>query len=363
MKFKVTKEALSEGLSRVQGLILARTTIPVLSNVLMVAEKGSLRLTTSDMDLTSETSIPAEVTKAGSTTLPLKRLVAIVRECVAGELEFALDNQTATISAGSAVLKINGISAEDFPARPKFGESRVYTMKQEDLRRMLQRTAYSASVDATRGAINGVLLAFQGQKLTVVATDGRRLALVDSELEFPKECEGQIVLPPRAVSELSRTLTGEGPLTIRATANQVAFETSEYTLMSKLMEGVFPNFRQVIPSQCENRVVMPREDFLGALRRVSALAMDNEISLTLTFARNKLEVFGSVAEVGEAKESLPVKYDGKSIKIAFNPYYLIEPIKQLSSDNLYFEFNDDIGPGVLKSDESFLYVIMPVRVS
>lgn len=363
MKLKISKEALSEGLGRVQGLILARTTIPVLSNVLMVAEKGQLRLTTSDMDLTSETSVPAEVLKGGSITLPMKRLLAVVRECVSGELEFSLEDQMISITSGGALLKINGISAEDFPARPKFGESRVYTMKQEDLRKMLQRTAYSASVDATRGAINGVLLSFQDQKLTVVATDGRRLALVDAELEFPEECQGQIVLPPRAVAELNRTLTGEGPLTIRATSNQVAFETEGYTLMSKLMEGVFPNFRQVIPTQNENRVVIPREGFLGALRRVSALAMDNDISLTLTFARNKIEVYGSVAEVGEARESLPVRYDGKSVKIAFNPYYLIEPIKQLASDEIYFEFNDDIGPGVLKSDESFLYVIMPVRVS
>jgi DNA polymerase III subunit beta len=363
MKFKVSKDVLVGGLGRVQGLVAARNTMPVLLNVLIEAEGNQLRLTTTDLELTSQTTLEAAVAKGGSTTLPLKRLLAVVRECVADEVEFDITDNEAKIAAGSANFIMKGIRADDFPALPQFADTRAYSLPQDDFKRMLQRTAYAASNDPARGAINGVLLEFKDRKLTVVATDGRRLALVDGELEFPREAEGALVVPPRAVSELGRVLAGDEPLRIRASANQVAFEAGNYILMSKLMDGVFPNFRQVIPGAGEHRVEIPREEFLGALRRVAAVAMDYDISLYLTFARNKLEIFGSVAEVGQASESLAVKYDGQSTKISFNPEYLIEPLKNLASDALYFEFNDDIGPGVLKTEESFLYVIMPVRVS
>jgi DNA polymerase-3 subunit beta len=269
----------------------------------------------------------------------------------------------ASIRCGSSFFKLVGISEEDFPPLPRFEDVRSFSIEQGVFKEMLQKTAYAASADETRYVLNGVLLSFKADKLIVVATDGRRLALVEQELEFPEESEVDLIIPSKTVAELSRTLQDEGELKIRASENQVAFEFGNMLIISKLIEGSYPNFRQVIPSQSEERIAVEREGLLTAVKRVALMSSDQSSSVKLTFGKNRLEITTETPDVGEARESLPVKYDGKEISVAFNPEYMIDPLRNLHSDEVYMELTDELSPGVIKSDVPFLYVIMPIRIT
>jgi DNA polymerase-3 subunit beta len=364
MKFKATKSALLEGLQAVQNVVGVRSTLPILSNVLLKAEKGGLSLTTTDLDVSVRCHIEADVGKSGATTLPVRRLSSIVRELADSTIEVDVDDKDiATVTCGSSVFKIIGLSEDEFPPVPKADGKYAYHLEQNVLKEMLRMTQYAASTDETRFVLNGVLLSFKDSKLTMVATDGRRLALVEREMEFPKEAELDMVLPTKAVAELHHTLKEEGDLKIFARENQIMFEFGNILVCSKLIEGTYPNYRQVIPAQCEERIVVERETLLVALRRVSLIITDKSNATKLTFGNNKLVILMSTPDVGEACETVPVKYDGKEITVAFNPEFMIDPLKNLSNDEVFIELTDELSPGVMKCDIPFLYVLMPMRVS
>lgn len=364
MKLKISKDVILEGLQKIQSIVSARTTLPILQNILLKAEKDKLWLSATDLEVNVRAAVPAEVLKAGATTLPARRIFSIFRELAAGEIEIETDDKdVATIRCGASVFKIFGISEEEFPPLPKFEGGRTYTLEQGVFREMLRNTSYAASTDESRYILNGVLLSFKGGKLAVVATDGRRMALFEQELEFPKSAEADLVLPFKTVDELLKTLKDEGPLKIQATENQAAFEFDEVLIVSKLVEGTYPNFRQVIPAQCEERVPVEREALLTAVRRVALIASEKSNSVKLIFGKNRLEISVVTPEVGEARETLAVNYSGKQLSVAFNPEFLMDPLRNLAKDEIYLELTDDLSPGVVKADIPFLYVLMPMRTS
>ncbi len=364
MKVKIERTALIAGLQMVQNVVSLRSTLPILYNVLIRADKDSLFLTTTDLDMSVRCQVKAEVEKAGATTLPARRLFNIVRELGDSHVELKLeDNNSTSVSCGSSFFKIMGMADEDFPPMPEAGDSAAYRLEQAAFKEMLRKTHYAASTEETRYILNGVLLSFREGKLTMVATDGRRLALVEQEIEFPKEAEADMVLPSKAVNELLHTLGGEGELSIRAEKNRAMFEYNNVAMSTKLIEGSYPNYRQVIPPECEERIAVDRESLLLALRRVSLVTTDKSNATKLTFAKNKLVVTTTTPDVGEARESVPIKYSGKQIAVAFNPEYVMDPLKNLSNDELYFELTDDLSPGVVKCDMPFLYVLMPIRIT
>ena len=363
MKLSIKKDDLLAGLQKVQAAVAGRTTLPVLGNILVQTEGEKLRITASDLAMTVSATVSAIVGEEGATTLPAKRLFAIVREMAGTEIELETNERdVTTIKSASAVFQLNGISAEDFPALPKVNDARTFTVDRTVFRSMLQRTFYAASGDETRQVLNGVLLAFWDGRLTVVATDGRRLAMVEQEVEMAKEA-AEFIVPTKAVSEIVLMLDGQGPVTLNAMANLIAVDAGDTVLYSRLVEGTFPNYRQVIPGQCEERVTLEREMFMTAVRRVALLTSETNNSVKLRIARNKLEISAQTPDVGEAKETLQIKYGGKELNVSFNPAFLTDPMKNLVSDQVYFEFNDDTSPGVIKTDEPFLYVIMPMRMS
>lgn len=364
MKLKVDKNAILDALQKVQSVISPRTTLPVLSNILFRAEKDKLWLSATDLELSVRTGLAAEISRPGATTLPARRVVGIFRELASPEIEMEIDDKDiARIQCGSSFFKLVGISEEDFPPLPRFEGGRSYTLDQGTLKQMLQKTSYAASSDETRAILNGVLLSFKGEKLTVVATDGRRLALVEQELEFPKEAEGDCVVPAKAVDELLRTLADEGTVRIQATQNQIAFEFDDVVIVSKLIDGTYPNYRQVVPTESEERVAIERETLLTAVKRVALLTTEQSNSVKLTFSKNKLEVTAESPEVGEARETVATKYTGKGLAVAFNPEYLMAPLRVLQSDEVVLEVTDELSPGVLTANVPFLYVLMPMRVS
>ncbi|MCG3147401.1 MAG: Beta sliding clamp [Verrucomicrobiae bacterium] len=363
IKFRITKDKILAGLQNVQNVVSTRTTLPILSNVLVQAGTKGLDLTTTDLDVAVRCTVEAEVAKAGGTTLPARKLFSILKEVPAADIEIEVDDKNAaSIRCGSSFYKIMGLPEEEFPRFPQ-ADGKSLTIDQGVLRDMLRKTAYAVSSDETRYVLNGVYMAFKGDKLTVVATDGRRLALVERELEVPKGMEAELILPTKAVGELQRLLSDKGDVKLSVGENQIIFNLGGTILASKLIEGTYPNFRQVIPAEAKERVPLERESLLGALHRASILASEKSQSVKLNFGKNTLTITATTPDVGEAKETLAINYKGKEIAIAFNPQYMMDPLRNLDADEVFIELTDELSPGVLKVNEPFLYVLMPMRLN
>jgi len=364
MKFSVSKEKLVQGLQTVQNVVSTRTTLPILSNVLLQANDGEVRLTTTDLDVGVRGAVEAAVERPGATTLPARRFLSIVRELPTAEIQIEVDSKNqASIRSGPSFFKILGLPEEEFPPLPKFEDAKVFTIRQKDLKDGLKKTSYAISTDETRYVLNGILCSFKDNKLTLVATDGRRLALVDIEMEFPRSHEVDIIVPSKAVTEIQRLLADDGDAKLTVGANQVSFEANNTLLVSKLIEGNYPNYRQVIPNEAKERVTLEREVFLNTVHRVSLLASEKSNSVKLVFSKNNIDIMANTPEVGEAKESLPVQYKGKEFSIAFNPEFLMAPLRNLANDEIFFDLIDEMSPGVIKIQSPFLYVLMPMRIS
>jgi len=369
MKLSISKDQLIQGLQAVQNIVSTRTTLPVLSNVLLRAEPTRLDLTATDLDVTISSSVEAAVDKAGAVTLPAKKLFGIIRELPTPQIELDIDDKNnCRIVAGSSYYKINGLAAEEFPPFPKFAENRKITLPQDKLRSLLRKTSFAISTDESRFVLNGIFVSLKDHKVTLVATDGRRLALAEEEVDIPPSSQGECIIPSKAINELNRLLGTQNDVEIKFTDNQVAFtlqgEKGYSTLIiSKLIDGNYPNYRQVIPNETKERITLVREELLQALRRAEIMTSEKSNSVKLNFGKNKLEITANTPEVGEAREALAVNYKGNEMAIAFNPAYMMDPLKALDNDEVYLELIDELSPGVLKINGPFLYVLMPMRMS
>src|SRR4030095_5009257 len=224
MKLTISREQLINGLQAVQNIVSSRTTLPSLSTVLLRAEAGKLELTATDLDVTIACGVQADVKKPGATTLPVKRLFGIARELAAQEIEMDVDEKNAcSLRAGPSYYKINGLAAEEFPPLPQFAEKKRITVPQEKLKNMLRKTSFAISTDETRFVLNGIYMSLKEQKATMVATDGRRLALVDEDVDVAAESQGEFIVPTKAINELNRLLQAKGEVEVKFTDNQVAF--------------------------------------------------------------------------------------------------------------------------------------------
>ena len=369
MKLTITKEQIINGLQAVQNVVSTRTTLPILSNVLLRAEGERLELIATDLDVTIACGVEAKVTKAGSTTVPVKKLFGIVRELNNLEIDLEVDDKnTCTVRSGASFFKINGLSADEFPPMPIFKDDKKVTLPQQTVRRMMKKTSFAISTDESRYVLNGIFISLKDHKMTMVATDGRRLALVDEEVDVSESSQGEFIVPAKTVNELNRLLQDKGDLEIRYAENQASFmlkdeKGSGALIVTKLIEGNYPNYRQVIPSEMKERVALAREEFLHALRRAEIMTSEKSNSVKLSFVKNKLEITANSPEVGEAKETIAINYKGNDVAIAFNPKYMIDPLNALDNDEVFIELIDELSPGVLKINGPFLYVVMPMRLS
>jgi DNA polymerase-3 subunit beta len=369
MNLTIAKEQIINGLQAVQNVVSTRTTLPILSNVLLRAEGDKLELTATDLDVTVSSSVEAKVKKAGASTVPVKRLFGIIRELANSEIDLEVDDKNVcSVRSGASFYKINGLSADEFPPLPKFKEEKKVVLPQETVGGMMKKTSFAISTDESRYVLNGIFISLKDHKMTMVATDGRRLALVDEEVDVSEKSQGEFIIPAKAVNELNRLLQEKGELEIRYTENQASFtlkddKGSGVLIVSKLIEGNYPNYRQVIPNEVKERIPLVREEFLHALRRAEIMTSEKSNSVKLTFGKNNLAITANSPEVGEARESIAVNYKGKEMAIAFNPKYLIDPLNALANDEVFIELIDELSPGVLKINGPFLYVVMPMRLS
>jgi len=364
MKFTISKQAFLDAIQQVQHVVSARTTLAILSNVLLKARAGMLELTTTDLDVGVSGTVAADVEEPGATTLPARRLATIIRELPADEVEVSVDEKNvASIRSGPSTFKLLGLTSEEFPPLARFDGGSEFKMEQSQLRDCLRRTSYSISTDETRYVLNGILFSFKDNLLTMVATDGRRLAMVEQELEFPQSHEIEFIVPTKAVNELSRLLGDEGEVTIKVTGSQAGFDMGRSLLVTKLIEGNYPNYRQVIPGEPKERIQIERESFLRSVSRVSLLASEKSNSVKLQFAPGNVEIVAASQDIGEARESLAIPYKGPTMTIAFNPEFLMAPLRNLNSDEITLNLIDEISPGVVRVGSTFLYVLMPMRVT
>jgi len=369
MKLTIQKENFLTGLQAVQNIVSSRTTLPILSNVLVRGEEGKVELTATDLDVTVSCTVEGEIKKAGACTIPVKKLFGIVRELQNSEIELEVDEKNVCkIKAGASFYKLNGISADEFPPLPKFSEKKKIAVPQEKLKGMLRKTSFAVSTDETRYVLNGIFIILKEHKITMVATDGRRLALTDEEVDVNSDSQAEFIVPTKAINELNRLLQAKGDAEIKYTENQALFnlkgeDGTSLVVMTKLVEGNYPNYKQVIPGEATERVGLGREEFLQALRRAEIMTSEKSNSVKLTFSKNNLTITANTPEVGEARESIAINYKGKDLAIAFNPGYLLDPLKALENDEVFLELTDELSPGVVKINGPFLYVIMPMRMS
>ncbi|HLP09834.1 MAG TPA: DNA polymerase III subunit beta [Opitutaceae bacterium] len=374
MKFRINRDHFSNGLAQVLNVVGSKATMPILSNVLIEADKDHISLATTNLDLGIRCKIKAEVKEAGAITLPVKRLATIVRELP--NIDVAVDttpSHQAKIASGGSAFKIMGMGKEEFPPMPEFADEKAVTLEQEELATMLKSVSYAQSSDETRYILNGVYFSFRENKLTLVATDGRRLALTSKDLTSP-EGAGNIILPAKTVSELVRMLDKGTKVRLAVTEKRSAFEIGtdkvgdnglidNIYLFSKVVDGNYPNYNQVVPKETHQRIKLERELFFQCVHRAALVTSEKSNSVKLKLSNNLLEITASSPDFGDAHESMAIEYAGPELQVAFNPQFVMDPLKALNKDQVFFELKDEVSPGVFKTLESFLCVIMPVRLS
>lgn len=376
MKFVVAKETLLEGVQRIQSIVSPRVTNPIYSNVLItVGDDGVTLVATDNTNIFIRLTVEATVEKTGAITLPAKKLLEIVRSLPSSQVAFesGTDN-VASIRCGAAYFKVHGLSAEDFPEIPLVEELSVEEVKefripQRMVKDGLKKTIYAKPDEETRPTLYGVLFSFQDSKLRLVATDGRRLALFEFPFEFPQAYNVDVIVPAKAVSDLSRLLQDTGDVTIVVGANLVEFRIGDTLFLTKRVEGNYPNYRQVLPKEPQARVCLAREELLNVVRRMSVLGegTDKVGSLQMSLDANTMTISSNAPGVGDAKETVTISYKGPQYSNLFNPDYLMDPLKAIDGDEIYFDIIDSWSPSVVRLKEpmefSFLYVLMPLRLS
>ncbi|MHB8507765.1 MAG: DNA polymerase III subunit beta [Candidatus Dormibacteria bacterium] len=372
MKLSCSPDALGHALSVVSRAVSPRTTLPILNNVLLETSESGLRLTATNLEIAIVDHVDAEIHAEGSITLPAKLLTEFVSQMKEGTMEMELDSATQTLSVNCGPyrdVKIKGIDASEFPALPAHEDGVKLTLDQKDLESAIEQTVVAASTDEGRPVLTGVLTQIEEGKLTLAATDGHRLAvktITGARIESGAGPES-VIIPARALQELSRILRGDGTLEmmISASRNHVFFNLPRLQLMSRLIEGTYPNYAQVIPDQSNTHITLKTRELHERTRGVSIFARDSANVVRIKTEAGEVSISATTNEVGSSQASCPAEIDGADIQIAFNSRYLLDVLALLGSDKVQLSFNGPLSPGVVRPDgkDDYTYVIMPVRVA
>ena len=366
MEIKVLKSALVRALTTVGGIAGNKSvTLPILANLLMETQgNNELSVIGTDLEVGIATKVPAEVIKEGSITIPAKKLQDIIRELPEGEIEIMVGkNNSVSIRAGKALFKIMGLPKEDYPKLPEFKQENSIEIEQSVIKEGLSLTLFASSNDETRYVLNGVLFHVKGNKIKMVATDGRRLAYVEKEFENKNKQACDMIIPAKALYEIVKLLTWEGTVKIIPTKNQVVFQLADTYLVSRLIEGNFPNYDQVIPKEEKLKSSINREDFLQSVRRAALLTSPEAPAVKFDFLKSKILVSSRSPNLGESKEEVSAEVDGKEMAIGFNPHYMTDVLKSMDVETVEFCLTDPDKPGLMKGKDGYLYVIMPMQLN
>ena len=362
MKIRVLKENFIKNIQHVQNIILSKSSLPILSNMLIEAEKNIVKLTGRDLDIGISSALETTVEEEGSITIPAKRFNDIIKELPDEDITIStMKNNSMVIKCSKCFFKIMGLPKEDFPKLPEFKDEPSVIIKQGVLKSMLGMVYFSMSHDETRYILNGALFLFKNKKLTIVTTDGKRMGFVKKDIE-KDGLNKAIIIPSKTIYELNRILEEDGDVKIIFSENQVRFELKNITIVSRLIEGEFPNYEQVVPKEAQEKVGINRELFLDGVRRAALLTTQDSQSVKLEILKNKMVVSKTSPNIGETREEIDVVYTGPEITIGFNPHYIMDVLKVVPKDEIGLEIMGPDKPAVIRIEDWFLYLVLPMQL-
>jgi len=370
MEFTVSRADLVRELNLSQGVVEKKTTIPILSNVLIEADQDRIFLTATDLELGVRCSCAARVKKAGAGTIPARRLLDYVRLLPDSDVQVKLgDNHWANLTCGRSKTRIAGMSRESFPELPKMPEV-LAEIPIGVLAGMIAKTVFAISNEESRFTLNGALLVLRKGGLVMVATDGHRLSMIESSGDIAGISGAyRALLPRKAMLELQK-LAGDSDaqamVQFSGDENHLFFKLGERLLLSRKLTGNFPDYERVLPKDAPHEVTLSRDEFRSAIERVSQFSDERSRAIRVRVADGEVKVHSSVSETGESEDSLPVDYKGPAVEIGFNAQYMIEFLRAVQTENVSFHFKDAHSAGELRpageKAENYRYVIMPMRI-
>lgn len=367
MKLKMQKEEIQHALQNIQGIVDKKTTMPILSHFLLkVNETVSIMAT--DLDIALKGPLKAEILQRGSLCIPARKLFEIAREVEGEILLESQENNWVKVTSGKSTFKLMGLPEEDFPALPEISKSEELTIKAETFKTMIEKTIYATGESDTRYTLNGLLLHFIPKKknidFKIVGTDGHRLSVIAVKLEGSLPEEKKLILPKKAAMELKKLLEGNsGNITIYIDKNHLFFGTGDIMLTSRLIEGTYPNYEQVVPKNNDKQVVIDKVAFLKALKRTSIMSRERTNAVRLDLESGKITLISMNPDVGEAREELAAQYKGDRMSIGYNARYVMDILQAMDGDSVQLDLQEPLSPTLLLEPENKGYtcVVMPMR--
>jgi DNA polymerase-3 subunit beta len=375
MKLRISRDELLTGLQRVQGVVEKRNTMPILSNILLEAKADGVDILATDLEIGMRGLYKAAVEEPGSVALSARKLYEILKELRDGEIDMAVaENNWATIQAGKSQFKIVGLAGSDYPAMPAIDREGLIPLAGVGLIDLLRKTLFAVGDNDARYILNGLLVTLLSSEkkatLRLVGTDGHRLAVAEQELsgtpskDAPKELKA--IIPKKAAQEMRRLLEegGDGEPLIGFTKNLMIFRKSGLLLTSRLMEGNYPNYQQVIPKEGPKQVSIDKAEFESALRRVAVLSRDKTNAVKLTLERGRMTLFANNPDFGEATEELPLQYSGEPLVTGFNARYLLDVLAIMDGETAIMQMETPLSPCLMREpgNPGFTCVVMPIKV-
>lgn len=366
MKFKVIQSNFAKALNQVSRVVGSRTTLPVLSNVLVIAEKGKIKLAATDLEVAITTQTMGKIEEEGSLTVPSRLLSEFILNNNDESIEFVSVENSLKLKSDRYEANINGISAEEFPTIPLLPKELFCSIKKEDFINAIKKVIIAPANDETRPVLAGIYFKFEGKELTLASTDSYRLCEKKVELEKSVE-EKKFIVPARTMSEVLRLVSGAEDakdVSISSTDNQVQFKIGETEVVSRLIEGAFPNYSQIVPTDSKVKVSAKYADFSSAIKMTALFARNSANNIRIKVSKEELSISTMASETGDAKSKVPAEVSGGELEIAFNVKYISDVLPVIQSDKILLEFNDSSTAGLIKSDQdpNFIYIIMPLKL-
>lgn len=371
MELTIQKQPLLDGLQMVQGIVEKKSSMPILSNVLLETVEEGLHIVATDLQIGLRLTCPAKIKQPGGITVLARKFFEIIRELPDGDIFLRLnENNRLFISCKDIQYQLVGLPLLDFPALPETDQNQLISLEGSLIREMIQKTIFSISIEDTRYNLSGIYfehLDQEGHKiLRMVATDGHRLSLMDKDIgDFNEEVFPKgVLLPRKAVSELLKILDKPGPIQFGFKDNNGLIIKDQMLFIMRLLDRKFPDYNLVLPKKKDRIMSIPKNDFLDAMRRMAVLSTDKYKGVKIILTKGKMEIQSINPEIGEAKESLSLEYKEEKMDIGFNPRYFIDALQVMKSEKVIMELNDGVSPAILKGEEDPGYValIMPMKI-
>lgn len=365
MKAVIAKNDLVNLIGKIQTIVPAKPTSPILANVLLEAIDDQIIISGTDSTVSMRCYMEAKVIEEGAIALPARRFFQLVRELTAPQVKIsAQTNEIAEITTGTSVFKINGMNKAEFPSLPDFSGSPEAIFESALLREALSKTAFAAAREDSRYMLNGVQLQIQDQQATFLGTDGKCLAKAISAIEMEGGTKSSCVIPLKAIEEMIKILSeGNERALLSLCPDKIALEFGQITLITKLLSGQFPDVERVIPSHFGCAFTIHREELISLLRQVSLFTSETSSSVRFTFEPGQLHLSAVSREIGEGRVSMPVDFAGSPLEIAFNPFYFINILKHSKDETVRFSLNDPHNPGMITDSTQAQFILMPMRLN